>query len=254
MALAFSLAGAARAQDGAGTSHLAEAEAAFHAGEAAYANGEFDAALAYFRRCYELTHDPDVLYNVATVEDRLRHDEEALEAYRAYLSERPDTPDRAQVEGRITALERAIAEREAARQAAAQEAAERNAAEHSGNDAPLPHVAPVESTSGGDVGPGPYILLGFGGAAAIAAGVLFGLMAADFNTVETASAVPWDPDIRSAWERAPQLSVAGAVTAGVAGVCLVVGIVWLAIGAPEEGEPEVAVGISPRGLEWRARL
>ena len=53
---------------------IAAAKKSFADGTQAYANGEFEAALANFRRAYELTGSPDLLYNIATVSDRMRHD------------------------------------------------------------------------------------------------------------------------------------------------------------------------------------
>ena len=90
---------------------IAEAKKAFSIGTQAYADGEFDTALASFRHAYELTGSPDLLFNVATVSDRMRRDEEALEAYEAYLQARPDSADREHVEGRIEVLRAAIEER-----------------------------------------------------------------------------------------------------------------------------------------------
>ncbi|MBX3247069.1 MAG: hypothetical protein KF901_07805 [Myxococcales bacterium] len=89
------------------------ARSLFIAGAAAYEDGRFEVALANFQAAYELSERPGLLYNVALSHDRLRHDDEALAAYRAYLEALPDNPHRAQVEPRIEALERAISEREA---------------------------------------------------------------------------------------------------------------------------------------------
>ncbi len=115
--------------------------------------------------------------------------------------------------------------------------------------APAPDLpaSPAVEPDPPSVGAGPWILIGFGGASAVAAGVLFGWMAADFETVESASAVAWDGEVREAWERAPQLSVAGAVTASVAGLAVLAGALWLAIGPPDAGE----LSLGPGGLAWR---
>ena len=80
---------------------LKEAKAAFDAGTKAYAEGDFPIALERFNRAYALTDSPDLLFNIATVSDRMRRDDEALEAYVGYLEARPNTPDREHVEGRI---------------------------------------------------------------------------------------------------------------------------------------------------------
>jgi hypothetical protein len=59
---------------------IAAAKQAFAVGTRAYANGEFRTALTSFQRAYELTGSPDLLYNIATVSDRMRRDEQALDA------------------------------------------------------------------------------------------------------------------------------------------------------------------------------
>jgi len=60
---------------------------------------------------FELSQRPGLLHNIGTTADRLRRDDEALEAFRAYLEAVPDAPYRASVEARITVLQRAIDER-----------------------------------------------------------------------------------------------------------------------------------------------
>lgn len=104
----------------------------FLAGATAYEGGRYDVALANFEAAHELTGRAALLYNVALAHDRLRHDADALAAYRGYLEALPDNPHRAQVEARIEALERVESER-AARQAELEQeraaAAEREARE-----------------------------------------------------------------------------------------------------------------------------
>lgn len=97
----------ARAQDddAANASLDKEARSLFEAGETAYADGRFEAALDYFQRAYELSDRPQLLYNVAQAADRLRRDDEALEALRTYRDRLPNAPNRAAVDSRIRTLE-----------------------------------------------------------------------------------------------------------------------------------------------------
>ncbi len=74
-------------------------------GRAALAAGEIADAYARFSAAARRTADPTVWLEVAAAADRLRIDRRALEAYRRYLELRPDAPDRADVEGRVEALE-----------------------------------------------------------------------------------------------------------------------------------------------------
>ncbi|MCB9614276.1 MAG: tetratricopeptide repeat protein [Sandaracinus sp.] len=107
----------------------------FLAGATAYEGGRYEVALANFQAALELTGRGPLWYNVALAHDRLRHDSEALAAYRTYLQEVPDNPHRAQVEARIDALARAESER--AEQAAALERERQAAAEREAREAEL---------------------------------------------------------------------------------------------------------------------
>lgn len=63
------------------------------AGQAAYDAGDFATALTHFERARSLYPDPILTYNVARCHDRLGHPREAVEAYRAYLSQAGDLSD-----------------------------------------------------------------------------------------------------------------------------------------------------------------
>jgi len=105
---------------------------------------------------------------------------------------------------------------------------------------------PSALTASTGPGPGPFILIVFGAASAIACGALIGVTAEDFALVENATGVPWEGEVRAAWERAPQESVAAAVSGGVAALMLGFGIVWLAIGGDDD-----QLSIGPGGWSWR---
>lgn len=85
-----------------------QARAHFEAGGTAYTEGRFEDALRLFRRAYELSARPEMLYNIGQSLDRLRRDQEALDAFEAYLGQEPDTPHRPQVERRIAILRRGL--------------------------------------------------------------------------------------------------------------------------------------------------
>lgn len=83
----------------------------FQAGKAAYEAGNYADALSFFEQAHARSGRPQLLFNVGQAADRLRQDDKALEAFRAYLAALPDAPNRGEVEARIRALERAVAER-----------------------------------------------------------------------------------------------------------------------------------------------
>src|SRR5690349_5926027 len=86
-----------------------QARDAFDAGRSALADGRTEDALTSFRRAYRLSGRPQLLYNIGLVEDRLRHDRPALEAFESYLEAVPQAENRASVEERIRTLRDEIA-------------------------------------------------------------------------------------------------------------------------------------------------
>lgn len=91
------------------SSHDEEARALFEAGRIAFRDGRFEEARGHFQRSYELSGRAELLYNIASADDRLRHDEAALRGFEQYLAEVADAPNRAEVEARIAVLRAAIA-------------------------------------------------------------------------------------------------------------------------------------------------
>lgn len=83
----------------------------FESAREAFVAGDYENALARFRQAYQLSQRPGLLYNIAQTLDRLRRDEETLQALRDYLAAQPDAANRSEVEARIRVLERSIADR-----------------------------------------------------------------------------------------------------------------------------------------------
>lgn len=90
----------------------------FEDGRLAFAEGRNEVALEAFTESYELSHRAELLYNIGLVHDRLRHDREALEAFRGYVEALPGAENRASVEARIRVLEEEIAREDALASAA----------------------------------------------------------------------------------------------------------------------------------------
>jgi hypothetical protein len=82
-----------------------EGKRLFADGTAAYAKGDFATAAADFSTAYELTHAPELLYNLARCYEHLGDDGRAVAEYQMYLRMSPDAEDREDVEKRIAALE-----------------------------------------------------------------------------------------------------------------------------------------------------
>jgi tetratricopeptide (TPR) repeat protein len=102
VALAGWLGGVAFAQD------VGKARELFVSGSKHFDLGEYEQALADFKEAYRVKDDPVLLYNIAQCHRLLKHDEEALRAYKSFLHRAPESPVRPEVEQRIIALEQSI--------------------------------------------------------------------------------------------------------------------------------------------------
>ncbi len=195
----------------------AEARSLFEAGRTAFSAGRFADALDHFERAYELSHRPELLFNIGTCQDRLRRDADAIASFERFLSEVPDAPNRSEVEARIRILE---------------DTAESEEAEGDGPGA----------------GPGPWILLGTGAAAAVAGGVFLGLAASAISAIENAELnTPW-PEVSDGVDTAPIYSGLGFALAGVGIAAVIAAVVWLVVRDDEERPVAGEVG------RWTARF
>jgi hypothetical protein len=79
----------------------------FNAGRAAFNEGLFEDALSTFKRAYELSGRPQLLFNIGMAADSARHDAEALAAFEQYLREVPVADNRDYAQGRINTLKKA---------------------------------------------------------------------------------------------------------------------------------------------------
>lgn len=89
----------------ASASHDAEARGIFLAGKAAYEDARYEAALGHFREAYELSKRPALLFNIGQAAEKLRRDQEALEAFKAYLDQVPTGEGAREARSRVRILE-----------------------------------------------------------------------------------------------------------------------------------------------------
>lgn len=71
-----------------------EARALFSAAVAAYDAGRYEDALDSFERAYARSGRAELLFNVGQCLDRLRRDEEAVDAFERYLAALPNAENR----------------------------------------------------------------------------------------------------------------------------------------------------------------
>ena len=129
----------------------------FESGAAYLQHADYENALREFTAAYKLSKRPELLLNIATVNERMGEPQAAIDALKEYLSVAPDTADRATVESRIANLRKSVRARAAASASAAAEAAPAS----SGSAAPKPPPAPNRTAA--------YVVGGVGLAAAAGA-------------------------------------------------------------------------------------
>jgi tetratricopeptide (TPR) repeat protein len=183
--------------------------------------GRFDEAEADFRRAYELSADPELLFEAARAAEHADHDAAALDAYEEYLRVEPQSDRRSVVEARIAALR--------ARGAGV-------------GTPPEPERREDPSVAG-------WLL--FGVSLLVAAGgvVLIGLAVADVDRVEEAERFTRWSELRDAYERSEPISIAGIVMASAGAVGAGIGLVWALVSQPDE---RVALRIGPGSLALRS--
>src|SRR3954468_21610287 len=81
------------------------AKNAFKVGKAAYETGDYQLAYDKFKESFQLSHEPALLYNIASALQGLKRPHDAAEALRSFLRLQPPDPDRPKIEQRIATLE-----------------------------------------------------------------------------------------------------------------------------------------------------
>ena len=231
----------------------AEARALFSAGEIAYGEGRYEAALEYFQRAYEISGRALLLYNVGSAAEHLRRDREALAAFERYLSDTgEDAPNRTAVAARIEILRRSVAastsEASTSTTTTTTSTESTTAASETASSETSSTGAAAPPDPGPSSGPGaaPWIVLGVGAAVAVAGAVLVGVGYADAASVSgIADGGSWS-SISGAYERAPILEGVGFALLGVGVAAAVGGVVWGAMGSGESSSTASA-WISPDG-------
>lgn len=211
----------------------------FQQGRAAYDEGEYEEALALFRRAHSLSGRVELLYNIGLAAERLREDRQALAAYEAYLEHIEDDGRRAAIEARIQILTQSIADAEA---------------DEERQDAAGSRSVMVYRDR--DRGPGalPWVVAGTGVAFLAGGLVLIVLAYRDIEQVEEAEpATRWSA-VEPAYDRAPILSTVGFVLSGVGIAGAAGGILWAALADEELEEPAIEVGLDPGGVRLRGRF
>jgi tetratricopeptide (TPR) repeat protein len=188
-----------------------EGRGLFLAGQAAYNRARFDEALDYFERSYELSHRPQLLFNIGLAATRAGEPERARAAFEQYLEDFPSAPNRADVESRLRDLS-----------------------------------APSEEESGSSPLLG-WIVVGASGAVAIAGAVFLALAAGAASTVEDPPENSTWASIEGDYDNANTFTIVGLVGAGVGVAGVALGIVLVASAGDEVAVAAGPTGVQVRG-------
>lgn len=248
-----------------------EARGLFEAGEEAFRAGRYADALDYFRRAHTLSGRAALLYNVGVAADRVRRDDEAIEAFERYLRESPATvSNRTEVESRLHALREVRAQRVGTGTPVPAVTAAVAVTTPVATPSVVPAVAPAVSVAAPEAPHGAplaraeehrgggrlftWVALGAGVAAGVGGAVVAGLASSDYDGLVQGCAAKGgcaqaeidDANLSTRATLANVLFVVG-------GAALAAGVVLFFVeggsGGPEDAR--VAVGVGPGGLVAR---
>ncbi len=215
--------------DEAQASHDAEARAVFEAGSMAFDDSRYADALEYFQRAFELSGRPGLLYNIGVAADRLRRDQEALDAFERFLAAVPEHPRRRDVEARVEVLRAALARGEAA--AASEDT-------HASETTPEP-TQPASS------GPDLLTIVGASGLGAVG---LAGVIAAVVGIAGTGCI---DMVGGTCVEERGTNWVGTGIYGGLGIAAIAGAVVWLVVGLSGGNDERSSVSVGPNGeLRW----
>lgn len=215
-----------------------DARTLFTLGQSAFSEGRVEAALEYFQRAYDLSHRPELLFNIGHAADRLRDDRRALAAFEGFLRDVPDSPQRASTEVRVEVLRRSIATTDEA------EARERSLlATQVSTERDHEHAAVRRRHAVG------WAVAG-AGLASLAVGTTFvALGVNDQNTVERARDGTTFSSVEAAYERASTRVTIGLVLLGVGAAAGATGLALvLRGGASSDDSAALSLHVLPNGF------
>ena len=237
----------------------AEARALYETGNTHYNLGEYDQAVAAFKKAYELSQAPGLLFNIAQ-SYRLKKDyEQASHFYETYLRLKPDAANRADVEARIAEMKTMLEEQKKM----GTKAPIGTVSPDGTNSTPTtttPTTTPTTTTPTTTVEQKDIVAPGGGkglklaglttagvGGALIITGVVFGMMAkgkeSDLEDLNNGGA-PWDQDAYDAGKRNNTIAIA---SIAVGGAAVVAGGVMFYLGYSKEKKASSVAVVPTKG-------
>jgi tetratricopeptide (TPR) repeat protein len=216
-----------------------------------YELGEFEVAITEFKRAYELTSAPGLLFNIAQVYRMKKDPEQAIYFYRTYLRLMPDAPNRADVESLMAENQVLLDEKRAKEKAAALSPPDR--------PAPTPMPIPAATTSAAPA-PVPHhwrakLWTGVGVAAvglgALGAGVAMGVRSAndgsDLQRASMQGGNAWDASRQRLYRDGQNAAVAADVLYAGGAVLVATGAVLAFLGGRERAADRRVALVPLRG-------
>jgi tetratricopeptide (TPR) repeat protein len=233
----------------------AEAKAAYQDGKAHYEAGRYQEAMDAFTKAYNLTSEPNLLFNLAAAAERLGENDRAIAYYEVYLEEIPNAPDADEVRANIERLK-------AGPPPASEETSETETESPPPSTSPSPPPQDVDPESYYDLGPKPEetkppiwpkLTIGLG-TMLVAGGVITSILAYNEYKGLKSTCKPdcTDEDISTA----KGLALASDLQFGFGGATLVAGIVGLVLTNKKHKRESARLEVSPaeRGLGVQGRF
>ena len=247
MLASTSLAGAQASPDDLARRH-------FESGVAYLQESDYENALNAFTKAYELSKRPEILLNIATVQERQGNLEGAVGSLEKYLVEAPDGEHVGTVELRLKNLRKRV--EEAQQPDTTPQAPTAPPPTEPAPDAPPPSSPPPQAEQPPNIPA--YVLLGIGGVAAGGA-IITGILASSEHSSLEEECSPNCTDDQVSTGKT--MALTSTVLTGVAVVSAGIGAALLfsdsGDSAPAEAsaKPDVFVGVGPKGAQasatWR---
>lgn len=250
---------------------MARARSLYRQGSHEYLSGHYDRAIELFLGAYDLSRAPAILFNVAQAFRLKGSCDQALIYYRRSLTEEPDAANRAEVEQRVTEMERCA--RAGRTRSVTSEPAPATSGAHPepGPGAPGPgHPRAAAHRAAALTGPTPaatlttrpsddrprpshrllpYLTAAAGGAVALTGGILYLSARAKFNDVQ--SSCPCEPGSFDGWETATDVSY---VLMGAGVLVAAGGLVWAWRSGSHDSSLRVGLAPGAGRIEWATRF
>ena len=225
-----------------------QAKELYEEGKRLYNVGEFDRAIAAWKKGYELHPSPDFLFNIGQAYRRKPENRQALFFYQRYLREKPNAANRPEVETIIKELEEAVA-------AETPTPTSRPVEQTPGSGVPGDNGAEADAATGTSLKTAGLITGGAGVAIAATGVVLLVLASSAAKDLEKAAEAhdPWTSELADKERAGERNATLGAVGVGVGVAALLAGG-GLYLYGWKKGRASATAAIGPHGASALVEL